>query len=65
MRAYCNSRKLTIIDESGTNFVQEFPGLRWKVAGVAVRAIGALSLGRLDWRYNNINFVIEKPLVSS
>jgi hypothetical protein len=34
--------------------------VRGLIARIVVRLVSALSFGRLDWRYNNLTFVIQK-----
>jgi SAM-dependent methyltransferase len=56
---YCSRRGCTVVYESAySGYLPK--GLVGALARVVVRTISALSLGRLDWRYNNLTFVIEK-----
>lgn len=57
---FCRQRVLTIRDEAG--YAGYLPRRRGyaPLARMLVRAISLLSFGRLDWRYNNLTYVIEK-----
>lgn len=57
---FCRAHGLTIRDEAG--YANYLPRRRFLElpARVLVRTVALLSFGRLDWRYNNLTFVIEK-----
>lgn len=60
LHRYCREHGCRVRHESG--FSGYLPRKLWmRVPAVAlVRLVSALSLGRLDWRYNNLTIVIEK-----
>ena len=60
IRAHCGTRACIVRDEYGNAHYLPKGRLRYGLAFIVVRLIGALSMGRLDWRYNNLTFVIEK-----
>jgi SAM-dependent methyltransferase len=60
IRAHCRSQAGIVRDEYGNAGYLPKGRLRYGLAFIVVRLIGALSMGRLDWRYNNLAFVIEK-----
>jgi SAM-dependent methyltransferase len=64
MRTYCEQHGHIIKDEAGAGYYlpPRFP-LR-TVGYTVVRTLSALSLGRLEWRHNNLTFVIQKNLKS-
>lgn len=57
---FCRTHGVAIRDEAG--YANYLPRRRLFVlpAHVLVRAVSLLSFGRLDWRYNNLTFIIEK-----
>lgn len=60
IHAFCRQHGLTIRDEAGyTGYLPRRRALA-PFARVLVRTISLLSLCRLDWRYNNLTYVIEK-----
>jgi len=59
---YCSDHGCVVQHESGfSGYLPKSP-LVHGLANVSVKSIAALSLGRFDWRYNNLTFVIEKCL---
>lgn len=60
IHAFCRRHGLTIREEAG--YAGYLPRRRAfaPFARALVRTISLLSLGRLDWRYNNLTYVIEK-----
>lgn len=60
IREYCHAHDCTVLDETGYAGYLPDGALRRVLALILVRSIGALSLGRLEWRHNNLTFVIEK-----
>ncbi len=58
---FCREHGLEIKDEAASaNYLPQHSVLKPLMRAV-VRTISALSLGKLDWRYNNLTYVIEKP----
>ncbi|HLS82191.1 MAG TPA: class I SAM-dependent methyltransferase [Steroidobacter sp.] len=65
VHAYCRKHDCTIRHEAGfAGYLPSTP-LIGAFSRVLVRSIAALSLGRLDWRHNNLTFLIEKQPASS
>jgi ubiquinone/menaquinone biosynthesis C-methylase UbiE len=60
IRSWCASQGLTIQAEIGWNYRVGRPGLVSHVVGAAIKALGLLSLGRLDADHVNLTYVIEK-----
>lgn len=57
---YCSNRGCTVQHEAGfAGYLPDSP-LAGTLARTLVKSVAALSFGRLDWRYNNLTFVIEK-----
>jgi SAM-dependent methyltransferase len=57
---YCASHNCTVRYEAGfSDYLPKNPMLRL-MARTLVQSISILSLGRLDWRYNNLTCVIER-----
>jgi SAM-dependent methyltransferase len=57
---YCAEHGCKVLYETGfSGYLPKTP-IQGLLARTVVRSISALSLGRLDWRYNNLTFVIEK-----
>ena len=57
---YCHELGCKVLYEVGfSGYLPKTP-LTGAIARTATRLISALSLGRLDWRYNNLTLVIEK-----
>jgi SAM-dependent methyltransferase len=57
---YCNAHGCTVAYEVGNaSYLPKRPLPRALTQGI-VKSIAALSFGRLDWRHNNLTFVIEK-----
>lgn len=57
---FCRMHGMAIREEAGyANYLPRRRLFQWP-ARVLVRGVSLLSLGRLDWRYNNLTFVIEK-----
>jgi SAM-dependent methyltransferase len=60
LHRYCEEHGCSVLYESGfSGYLPKAP-LTGMLARAAVKAIAALSFGRLDWRYNNLTLVIEK-----
>jgi hypothetical protein len=60
IHAFCRARGLVIRDEAGYTDYLPRGRIFGPLARGLVRTISALSLGRLDGRYNNLTLVIEK-----
>jgi SAM-dependent methyltransferase len=57
---YCALHDHRVVEEAGyANYLPRLPVLGTLTRAI-VRSVAQLSLGRLDWRYNNLTFVIEK-----
>jgi SAM-dependent methyltransferase len=57
---YCREHGCTVRDEAGgANYIPKHTVFA-PVLRLIVRTVGLLSLGKLDWRHNNLTFVIEK-----
>ena len=60
MRAYCARHGHIVKDEAGAGYYLP-PRFPLRTMGYAlVRTLNFLSLGRLEWRHNNLTFVIQK-----
>lgn len=58
--SYCQARGCTVLYESGFSGYLPRKLLPRALCGAAALSVWALSLGRLEWRYNNLTIVIEK-----
>lgn len=57
---YCRSHGCAVVYEAGyAGYLPRHPVLG-PLARACVRAVAAASFGRLEWRYNNLTFVIER-----
>lgn len=57
---YCSNHDCKVQHEAGfAGYLPDSP-MVGPLARTLVKSIAALSFGRLDWRYNNLTFVIEK-----
>lgn len=57
---YCRRHGCEVAGEAGTgSYLPQQPLLRW-LGYLLVRAIALASLGRLEWRHNNLTVLIEK-----
>jgi SAM-dependent methyltransferase len=61
MTSYCASRGLQIIDAYSSNFYLDAFGRFAGITDRALRAVAALSLGRLTADYNNLALVVRQP----
>jgi SAM-dependent methyltransferase len=57
---YCADRGCKVHDEAGWGSYLPKHGLLAALQWTFVRIVSLLSLNKLDWRYNNLTFVIEK-----
>lgn len=63
IRKFCSSRGLLIKEEIGSCPYREKKTLPMRLMRLTALIISALSLGKLPWHYNNIAYVIEKPIL--
>lgn len=60
IHGYCRNHGCTVQHETGFAGYLPHSPLAGTLARMLVKSVAALSFGRLDWRYNNLTFVIEK-----
>lgn len=60
MHRYCDEHACKVVYETGFSGYLPKSAVLGPVSRTLARSISALSLGRLDWRYNNLTIVIEK-----
>jgi SAM-dependent methyltransferase len=61
MRRFCREHGCTLLEEAGSAYYLPRSGPLDVAVTCVVRTVSALSFGRLDWRHNNVTFIIEKP----
>lgn len=61
IHGYCREQGCIVKDESGYSGYLPDHALLRPLSHLVVRSVAALSFGALDWRYNNLTYVIEKP----
>jgi SAM-dependent methyltransferase len=60
IRAFCDKHGCEILDEVGHTYYAQGHEPRVRVTRAYVRAMSALSFGRLPWRHNNLTYAIRK-----
>lgn len=60
IRRFCLDRGLNVREEFGSNFHLRFFGRRAPLVDRLLRAVAALSFGRLTATHNNLGYIIEK-----
>lgn len=58
---YCRENGLQILAEYGEGSYLAGSGLVWRLVRMFVITLSTLSLGALQWRHNNLTYVIRKP----
>jgi hypothetical protein len=62
IRNFCSARGLSIKEEVGScNYCQK-KTVPFRLVRLTAFLLSLMSLGKLPWHYNNITYVLEKPL---